>query len=123
MVGADALAPQSGKLRWILYWQTREPLTNDYSVALRLRNAAGQAVLTHNQPPVTPYLASAAMPVGETLRGYTEVKLPASLPPGTYDVDILVWDIQEQRNLDVIGPNGPAGIVVPLAPIDVPSSK
>ncbi len=122
LVGADTLTPQPNMLRWILYWQALQPLTSDYSVALRLRDADGKVVLTHNQAPSTPYLASGAMPVGETVRGYTEVRLPSSVPPGKYDVEILVWDIQEQRNLDTVGQGGSAGIVVPLAPIEVPRS-
>ncbi len=122
LVGADRLADSPGYLSWILYWQARERLDRDYSVAVQLRDASGAVRLTHNQSPSTPWLATAGMPSGLTVRGLTEVDLPPDLTPGRYTVDVLVWDRRDQRNLDYLDGNGaPQGISLPLGVVDITS--
>jgi hypothetical protein len=119
-VGVDRLDNGPGALRWIMYWQARQPLDHDYSMALQLRDASGEVKLTHNQPPSTPYLSTAGFPPGLTLRGLTQVKLPTDLKPQIYDASVLVWDIKAQRNLDVLdGAGYPMGITVTLGKIDL----
>jgi hypothetical protein len=107
-------------LRWILYWQAREKLEHDLSIAIQLRDATGQVRLTHDQAPSTPYLETDQFPVGVTLRGLTQVTLPRDLEPGVYDIHVLVWDKTAQRNLDLLNAEGrPLGIAVPLGRVDV----
>jgi len=84
------------------------------------KDANGQVVLTHNQSPSTPYLRTQHFPPGETVRGLTEVELPADLAPGRYDVDVLVWDTAAQRNLSVVDSGGqPMGIAARLGQVEV----
>ena len=120
LVGADRLESQAGALRWILYWQAAQTLDRDYIVALQLRDSQGQVRLTHTQSPSTPYLATAGFPVGVTLRGLTRVNLPPTLAPGTYEAQVLVWDLREQTNLPAVGADGrPLGIAVPLGRVEL----
>lgn len=120
LVGADHLDLGPDALRWILYWRADRELDRDYSIALQLRGSDGQVRLTHNQSPSTPYLLTRNFPVGKTLRGLTEVEAPKDLPPDVYDVDVVVWDPRDQRNLSVVDEQGQArGIRAPLGRIEV----
>lgn len=120
LVGADRLDDQGRTVRWILYWQALRQLDRQYSVALQFRAPDGQIRLTHDQSPSTPYLQTQNFPPGKTVRGLTEVELPADLAPGRYDVDVLVWDIAAQHNLSVVDPtNQPIGIAARLGQVEV----
>ncbi|MCW5851844.1 MAG: glycosyltransferase family 39 protein [Anaerolineae bacterium] len=120
LVGADRLDLGPGALRWILYWRAEQPIQHDLAVAVQLKDAGGEVKLTHNQSPSTPYLATAGFPPGVTLRGLTQVSLPADLKPQRYEITALVWDITAQRNLEAVGADGhPLGIAVSLGHVDI----
>ena len=120
LMGADRLDDQGRTVRWILYWQAPRQLDRQYSIALQFRAPDGQIRLTHDQSPSTPYLRTQHFPPGETVRGLTEVELPADLAPGRYDVDVLVWDTAAQRNLSVVDSGGqPMGIAARLGQVEV----
>ena len=120
LVGADRLDLGPGALRWILYWRAEQAIPHDLAVAVQVRDAADQVRLTHTQSPSTPYLATAGFPPDLTLRGLTQVNLPADLPPGRYALTALVWDSTAQRNLAAVGPDGqPLGIAVSLGHVDL----
>lgn len=108
LTGVDPFGDEPGALRWIFYWQATQPLDRDYTVTVYLVRADGQVVATHNQAPSTPWLATAAFPVGTPLRGVTVLDLPKGLAPGEYDVRVRVWDTREQGNLPAAGPDGAA---------------
>ncbi|MFN8484827.1 MAG: glycosyltransferase family 39 protein [Anaerolineae bacterium] len=108
LTGVDPFGGEPGALRWIFYWQARQPLDRDYTVTVELVDGAGKVVATHNQAPSTPWLATAAFPVGVPVRGVTVLDLPKGLMPGEYDVQVRVWDTREQRNLPAAGPDGQA---------------
>ena len=120
LVGLDRLETRARELRLILYWQALQNLDRDYTVALQLRDAQGEVRVSHDQSPSTPYLATAAFPVGVALRGLTQVQLPPDLAPGTYDAQVLVWDRREQTNLGAVGADGRSlGIAVPLGRVEL----
>lgn len=120
LVGADRLDDQGRTARWILYWQAARQLDRQYSIALQFRGPDGQVRLTHDQSPSMPYLQAQNFPPGQTIRGLTEVELPQDLAPGRYDVDVLVWDTGDQRNLSVVDATGqPTGIAARLGQVEV----
>ncbi|MFN8475019.1 MAG: glycosyltransferase family 39 protein [Anaerolineae bacterium] len=120
LVGADRLKGDPGVLRWILYWQAREPLAGDIAVTLQLKDAEGKVRVSHNQGPSAPWLAAAGLPTDVTVRGLTEVTLPKDLAPGTYEASVLVWDPSVERNLAAAAADGtPRGTSISLGTVEV----
>ncbi|MFN8497272.1 MAG: glycosyltransferase family 39 protein [Anaerolineae bacterium] len=121
LVGADRLPGDAGVLRWILYWQAREPLQGDLAVTLQLKDADGKVRVSHNGGPSAPWLAAAGLPPDVTVRGLTEVALPKDLPPGRYEASVLVWDPAAERNLAAAAAadGAPLGVSVPLGTVEV----
>ena len=100
--GVEQLSTQSmielGEYRslWVaLQWQTAPGLENDYSISLRLHDSEGggvyqrDAVLTNSEPSSTRHWSA-----DEQVDTLVYLDIPASIPPGEYELRLVVYDFE-----------------------------
>ena len=103
-----------------LYWQALDKLDDDYLVALRIVDAAGNVwgkldrrLAGYNYP-------TTRWKKDEKLFGAYTVPLIAGTPAGDYFVQATIYTVSNPNGLDVLAPNGaPMGKSVKLGPISV----
>ena len=108
-----------------LYWQALDQLDEDYLVALRILDAAGNVwgkldrrLAGYNYP-------TTRWKKGEQLFGAYTVPLLAGAPAGDYLVQATIYTASNPSGLDILAPNGaPMGKSITLGPIPVlPSTQ
>jgi hypothetical protein len=103
-----------------LYWHALEAVDDDYWVALRVRDAAGNLWGKLDRRPAGYNYPTMRWKPGEKLFGAYTIPLLPGTPPGDYFVEVTVYTANDPRGLDVLAPNGaPMGKSVKLGPIPV----
>ena len=103
-----------------LYWEGRRQLDRDYKISLRLRDTDG---FNWNDPARDCRLAALLYPTtrwqpGELVVGHYELPALPGTPPGTYDLEAVVYAEGAPQVLDVLDEQGaPRGKTVELGPI------
>ncbi len=108
-----------------LYWQALDPFEDDYYVALRVRDAAGNLWGKQDRRPAGYNYPTLRWKKDEKLFGAYAVPLVAGAPAGDYFVEVNFYTVSDQSGLDVLAPNGaPIGKTVKIGPIPVlPATK
>ncbi len=103
-----------------LYWHTLEAMDEDYLVALRVRDAAGNLWGKLDRRPAGYNYPTLRWKPGEKLFGAYTVPLFPGTPPGDYLIEVTFYTTNDPRGLDVLAPNGaPMGKSVRLGPIPI----
>jgi mannosyltransferase len=127
LLGFDAPAPTPADVgaSFNLYWQALEPFNDDYYVALRVVDAAGNLWGKQDRRPAGYNDPTTRWKKGENLFGAYTVPLLAGAPAGDYFVQVTLYTQGNQSGLDVLAPNGaPIGKSVKIGPIPVlPAEK
>jgi hypothetical protein len=75
-----------------LYWRAIQSPAHDYSVSLRLLDAAGAEIYqVDSQNPVLGAYPTSRWPAGEIVGDYYEIQLPPDLLPGTYRWGVVLY--------------------------------
>ena len=108
-----------------LYWQSLDTFADDYQVALRVLDAAGNLWGKQDRRPAGYNYPTTRWRKGENLFGAYTVPLVAGAPAGNYFVEVTFYTASNPSGLDVLAPNSaPLGKAVKLGPIPVlPASK
>ncbi len=127
MLGFDAPDPTPADqgASFNLYWQVHDTLADDYQVALRVRDAAGNLWGKQDRRPAGYNYPTTRWEKGESLFGSYTVPLLAGAPAGDYFAEVTLYTVGDPSGLDVLAPNGaPAGKTVKIGPIAVlPAAK
>ena len=103
-----------------LYWQSRDSFADDYQVALRVLDAAGNLWGKQDRRPAGYNYPTTRWKKGENLFGAYTVPLVAGAPAGNYFVEVTFYTASTPSGLDVLAPNNaPSGKAVKLGPIPV----
>jgi hypothetical protein len=90
-----------------LYWRALSVLAHDYSVSLRLFDAAGQEIFKQDsQHPVLGTYPTSQWSAGEVVGDYYEIQLPSDLAPGAYQWGVILYRTLPEggwENLKVAG--------------------
>ena len=103
-----------------LYWQARQPLTEDYKISLRLKDLDG---FDWSRRDSDRRLASLLYPTmrwqpDELVVGHYEIPALPGTPPGTYDLEAIVYAKGAPQALDVLNEQGtPVGKTIQLGPV------
>lgn len=103
-----------------LYWEAREPLAEDFKISLRMKDPTG---FNWTRPDSDRRLAALLYPTmrwrpGELVIGHYVIPALPGTPPGTYDLEALVYAEGAPQALDVLDAQGaPRGKVVRLGPV------
>jgi hypothetical protein len=108
-----------------LYWRVLDDLPDDYQVALRVSDAAGNLWGKQDRRPAGYNYPTPRWKKGEDLFGVYTVPLLAGAPAGDYFVQVTFYTASDPSGLDVLAPNGaPVGKTVRLGPVPVlPATK
>ncbi len=108
-----------------LYWQALDTLGEDYQVALRVVDAAGNLWGKQDCRPAGYTYPTTRWGKGEKIFGAYTVPLLPGTPPGEYTVEVTVYTAANQSGLDILAPNGaPMGKTFRLGSISVlPATK
>ena len=92
MTGLDPVSAIWG----VLQWQTAPDLEDDYAVSLRLYNDEGDAVLQEDTVLWNPANSTTTSnwPANEAVDSLFHLELPADLPPGDYQLRLVVYDAE-----------------------------
>jgi uncharacterized membrane protein len=92
-----------------LYWQTEKPLSVDYTVFVHLTGQDGRLVAQDDAWPqeVGPAPTSLWSP-GETVRDTHTLNVAADAPPGTYTLEVGLYEWPSGRRLEVVDAAGRA---------------
>ncbi len=127
LLGFDAPAPTPADVgaSFSLYWQSLETFTDDYYVALRVLDGAGNLWGKQDRRPAGYNYPTTRWKKGENLFGAYTVPLLAGAPAGDYFVQVTLYTKSNESGLDVLAPNGaPIGKSVKIGPIPVlPAEK
>lgn len=122
LIGYDVPTPTPADVgaSFNLYWRVLDTLDDDYHIALRVVDAAGNLWGKQDRRPAGYNYPSTRWKRGEYLFGAYTVPLLAGTPPGDYWVRITFYTQAHPSGLDVLAPNGaPIGKTVTLGPIRV----
>jgi hypothetical protein len=127
LLGWDTPAPSPADsgASFNLYWQSLDSLAEDYQVALRVQDAAGNLWGKQDRRPAGYTYPTTRWKKGENLFGAYSVPLVAGAPAGDYFVELTIYTASNPSGLDVLAPNGaPLGRSVKIGPIPVlPATK
>lgn len=121
LLGATATpTPADVGASFNLYWHALEAISDDYLVALRVRDAAGNLWGKLDRRPAGYNYPTMRWKPGEKLFGAYTVPLLPGTPAGDYFIEVTFYTTNDPRGLDVLAPNGaPIGKSVRLGPIPV----
>jgi len=83
-----------------LYWQATENVTRDYLISLRLKDSQDRLCLSQTGRPVDGSYPTTQWDVGEVLRDWHDLALPADVPQGVYQ--ILVGLLEDEELLSEV---------------------
>ncbi|MCB0196408.1 MAG: hypothetical protein KDJ65_30930 [Anaerolineae bacterium] len=86
-----------------LYWRSDAPLDRDYTTFVHLRNAGGETVAQHDQPPAGGAYPTGVWSPGEIIVDEVRLPLPDSLPPADYRLVAGLYDPSTGQRLPVPG--------------------
>lgn len=89
-----------------LFWQTRRPLTADYTVFTHLVNDAGQIAAQMDSQPVGGTRPTSTWQIGETIADNYALLLPEDLPAGRYQLQVGAYLWPELRRLPLLDEAG-----------------
>ncbi len=89
-----------------LMFQSARRMDIDYTVAVFLIDSAGQVVLQHDSQPVNGFEPTSHWEPGEILRDNHGFAIPDDLPPGEYQIWVVVYDLMTLERLPITGPDG-----------------
>ncbi len=107
---------QDRSLWGVLQWQTTPGLDVDYSTSLRLYNEEEGRVYQKDEPlsSATTYIPNGQWPPGEIFYSLHQLDLRADLPPGAYDLRLIVYFTETRTPTVEIGVWEPMKILVHL---------
>jgi hypothetical protein len=103
-----------------LRWRIDGELNGRHKIALRLTDEEGQVWAGEDREPVGGLRPFHGEPVGSEILDHHGLLVPAGTPPGSYQLRLGVYRLEDGQWLDVLDQNGtPQGVQADLGTIDV----
>jgi hypothetical protein len=83
-----------GVLPLALYWQVERALGRDYTVFVHLIDAQGNKLAQRDLPPLDGSRPTSGWKIGELIRDDQDLAIPATVPPGHYQLVVGMYDSQ-----------------------------
>jgi len=98
-----------------LRWKAIHAISRDYGVSWRLEDAQGHTVLQRDSQPSSGFAPTPEWSADQQVSDRYGMPLPANLPPGTYTVDILVFN--RASGQECVFKHGAKSTTEPLIPV------
>ena len=92
-----------GQVYLILYWQALGKIEEDYTVFTHLLDSEGRLRAQKDNPPVSGLLPTSAWEVGEFIQDRYILPLAPDVPPGEYQLEIGMYQLETGQRLEVRG--------------------
>jgi 4-amino-4-deoxy-L-arabinose transferase-like glycosyltransferase len=103
-----------------LRWRIDGELNGRHQIALRLTDEEGQVWASEDREPVGGLRPFHEQPVGSEILDQHGLLVPAGTPPGSYQLGLGVYRLEDGKWLDVVEQNGtPQGVQADLGTIEV----
>jgi mannosyltransferase len=107
-------------LEVVLYWQALQGLTEDYKVALRLRDEAGHEWGGYDGRPTGLLYPAFRWSAGDILFGASQITPTLGTPPGLYQLQVSLYSDANLVGLDVLDELGtPTGTTATLGSVEL----
>ncbi len=90
-----------GQIYLTLYWQALDTVGEDYTVLTHLLDSEGRLRAQKDNPPVNGLLPTSAWEVGEIIQDRYIIPLNSDLPPGEYQLEIGMYQLETGQRLEV----------------------
>jgi hypothetical protein len=108
-----------GQVYLTLYWQALDKIDDDYTVFTHLLDSEGRLRAQKDNPPLHGLLPTSAWEAEEILQDRYIIPLDSDLPPGEYQLEIGMYQLETGQRLEVReGPNK-GGDRILLGPVEV----
>jgi uncharacterized membrane protein len=103
-----------------LTWRKLDQLWNDHRVSLRLADSSGRTWASRDSLPQGGEASFTELAKGEELPDHHGLAIPAGTPPGDYELRVSIYDVADERALDLLDDRGqPQGVEAILASVQV----
>jgi hypothetical protein len=92
-----------GQIYLTLYWQALDRIDKDYIAFTHLLDSEGQLRAQKDNPPANGLLPTSAWEVGEIIQDRYIIPLDPDLPPGEYQLEIGMYQLETGQRLEVRG--------------------
>ncbi len=99
-------SPVDGGAEITLFWQAMHPLTGDYHLALRIRDAQGFLWGQLDRRPADYLYPTDRWAAGQTVPGHYRIPVLPGTPPGPYWLEVGVYAPGQPEGLDVLDAAG-----------------
>jgi len=93
-------------LRFTLYWSALRSLERDYTVFVHLVDPGGHLWAQGDGWPQRGAYPTSFWDAGEIIRDEREVRLPAEIPPGEYQIEVGIYFLPTGERLPLLGEEG-----------------
>ena len=90
-----------GQVYLTLYWQALDRVENDYTVFTHVLDSEGRLRAQKDNPPVNGLLPTSAWEAGEIIQDRYIIPLAPDLPPGEYQLEIGMYQLETGQRLRV----------------------
>ena len=97
-----------------LYWSSAAPVPDDYTVFIHLLDPSGRLVAQVDAPPQNGTLPTSAWAPGQIVKDPYHLKIPASIAPGDYSIEVGLYTPADLKRLPV-GSNDHVTLPQPFA--------
>jgi 4-amino-4-deoxy-L-arabinose transferase-like glycosyltransferase len=99
-----------------LYWRADRRPAGDYHVGVELRSAQGQTVARQEVRPANGRYPTTEWQAGDVVRDWHDLSLSPDIPPGKYDLVVVLWDgtaMLGETSLGAVGVSGRPHVFTP----------
>jgi hypothetical protein len=119
----DSTASPGGAIRLALRWQTDVPVADSFHVFAHLVDGSGELRAQHDGIPGDGLLPMTEWEPGAVVEDRFAVPLPPDLPPGTYELQVGVYNAENGLRLPASGANtGPGYAVIGTVTVEQPGA-
>ena len=107
-----------------LDWQAAQKIAGDYGVSVRLTDARGEIVWAQaDSQPSSGTQPTSAWSVGQTITDHHALTVPPGTPPGTYAIQIAMYESKTGRAASIVAPENRRGQALALGNVAVAKPK
>ncbi len=103
---ASTRVPRGQAFLLLLYWRARAPIAHDYTVSVRLVDAAGKIVAEYFKEPRLGAAPTSTWRMDELVIDAIQLPIPNDAAPGAYRLEVGLYDPATQQRIGIVDASG-----------------